>query len=557
MEQSQSSMYVSLKQLVWSAVIGVFSFQVIAPTVWAYVNSILGIPFYQGYIIFVLVYALTLLIITGIWLLYNRQPLQQCLTGNVTLCRTFLAGLTVSILIQVFAISFFLTRYRLSVEAFVTLQAIIFVLNAALLSVSIWITIGRIRKFSSGSTDKRVTAARDTAYRIIAGCVIAVIILCLFGKIHWQHNQQFYYTGDSTKIASGFRYLDNRKALEPLLAEAKYQAEYLRLADTEASIVVAQAGINRVAQNKPDTASVTHNTPAQQKSTQTSATTSNVTIKNSGPSANQSVVVYTETQQDSIRIASLSTRYKTLAGLLTRKKDITLRVGQKIVGQLLRDHQLKLIYLFINALIVLISLFLFFRTDYLIKEYQWKEADQASTLYPGTFDFKVATLRANETQRVSLRLVSDIWLYVTIAVWLMVPLFKPVEDEKINADAPFKALTFSGPGAPWEKWINSQNLAVNVNDNSSITTINPADIELVVQLQTNLDEINTLLADIAANTNTLVQENKKLVNNTQQIISRNETLIQKSDTLIKRSGIIIRQNQKFIHKTDSIANRVQ
>lgn len=555
MDQSQTSMYVSLRQLVWSAVIGVLSFQVIAPTVWGYVNSILGISFYVGYVSFVLIYALTLLVITALWLVYNRQPLNECLTGSRILCRVFLSGIMASLLIQGVAVAYFLTRFTATPAQFATLQVVILFINTSLLIISASIAHNRIKKFTGNTADKRVRATRDAAGRIITGSAAAVGILIAFAFFHWHHNQSRYYTGTADGIRAGFKYFDEGRKLDSLVAAVRYQADTLSIASTNASLSIAYGNITTGTQHPADTSYSQRVTSAASSVYITSLQHTRTVATPRSNTTTQQQAVYTQAQRDSMRIASLSSRYKKYADLLAQQKDLTLRIGQKQVGKLLRDHQIKLTYLFINVFILLIALFLFFRIDYLLKEFTFKESERASALYPGNFEFKDALLRADDTRKVSLRLVSDIWLYVTIAVWLLVPLFKPVEDDKINAATPFKALTFSTPGGPWQ-WFNNPNVDVTVKTENTVLVTDQG-LQLIIELHADMAKLNTLLSEISDNTQSIVDGNKQLIGNTREIIQTNNALIGKSDLLINRCDKLIIQCDALIKNTDIISKRIQ
>jgi hypothetical protein len=134
-----------------------------------------------------------------------------------------------------------------------------------------------------------------------------------------------------------------------------------------------------------------------------------------------------------------------------------LKEAQKIVGKQLRDTQLKLTYLLLNVFLILISLLIFLQIDYLIKDYESAEPARLAKRYPNSMEFQDTFFRMEGIKNVAQRLSNRLWLYVTIAVWLIVPLFKPVQDEKIDNNAPFKMLTISRPDQPWNDNRNRTN----------------------------------------------------------------------------------------------------
>ena len=49
MPEENDSLIASLQGLLWSAIIGVASFQIIAPNVWGYIHDALAIPYKTAY----------------------------------------------------------------------------------------------------------------------------------------------------------------------------------------------------------------------------------------------------------------------------------------------------------------------------------------------------------------------------------------------------------------------------------------------------------------------------------------------------------------------------
>jgi len=72
MPEKNDSLIASLQGLLWSAIIGVASFQIIAPNVWGYIHDALAIPYKTAYWIFTLCYFLSLPVYLLVWLLFNR-----------------------------------------------------------------------------------------------------------------------------------------------------------------------------------------------------------------------------------------------------------------------------------------------------------------------------------------------------------------------------------------------------------------------------------------------------------------------------------------------------
>jgi hypothetical protein len=73
MPEKNDSLIASLQGLLWSAIIGVASFQIIAPNVWGYIHDALAIPYKTAYWIFTLCYFLSLPVYLLVWLLFNQS----------------------------------------------------------------------------------------------------------------------------------------------------------------------------------------------------------------------------------------------------------------------------------------------------------------------------------------------------------------------------------------------------------------------------------------------------------------------------------------------------
>jgi hypothetical protein len=56
--------------------------------------------------------------------------------------------------------------------------------------------------------------------------------------------------------------------------------------------------------------------------------------------------------------------------------------------------------------------------------------------------FEKDVISADRNAVLSRDMAGKAWLFITLLVWLLIPLFKVVEDEKINTASPFNTLTF-------------------------------------------------------------------------------------------------------------------
>ncbi|HYK46391.1 MAG TPA: hypothetical protein VEV83_14535, partial [Parafilimonas sp.] len=78
-DNSSDNIFASLKGLIWSAFIGVVSFQILAPNIWDYLHGSLGVGYKNAYWWFTWTYFLILPALFLIWTWWNMQSLRVCL----------------------------------------------------------------------------------------------------------------------------------------------------------------------------------------------------------------------------------------------------------------------------------------------------------------------------------------------------------------------------------------------------------------------------------------------------------------------------------------------
>jgi hypothetical protein len=66
-------------------------------------------------------------------------------------------------------------------------------------------------------------------------------------------------------------------------------------------------------------------------------------------------------------------------------------------------------------------------------------------------------------------LCGNIWLFITIVVWLLAAFFKPIDDDKIDLADPFKTLTFSDPRGPFGGGEKPENPPQGYSHDTTIT----------------------------------------------------------------------------------------
>lgn len=488
MEQSSSNIYVSLQRLVWSTFVGVISFQIIAPNVWNYVNKMLGIQYQTGYLTFVIIYAVTLPIIILIWLLLNLNELKACLfpiedeKETNKLCTNFLRGLALTLGLQVIAIIVLLRWYWKDEIAFVVLQLFLTGMSLTLLGIGAVISSERIRLFAKENSDTASVKVKNKAWRILITWIALALSLVLFGSKYWINNSKNYVSESENEVTDSFLILEKRDRLDSLLIEVRANHVAVQYKENNLNIV-------ELSRKKMDA--------------QIQDSLNNVYIDKTLFDLTQLSLL----KKDSLK--RLDSVYQQIDNLLVARKDLTLKKAQRGLGKRLRDNQLKITYLLLNVFLILISLYVFLKADLLIKEHQYEGTKRLFELYPNAFEFKTEALGKEDKKNNSMRISGDIWLYITIAVWLLVPLFKPIEDAKIDTTAPFKMLTF-GNGA--DRFFGDTSNDKNVRISNSFNNTNSIDSVLIqVQRRFDVDVINTAdLSELKSVLDTLDRRTKQI-----------------------------------------------
>jgi len=502
MEHTQTNIYLSLQRLVWSVFLGVLSFQIIVPYVWSYINTILGIPFYTGYISFILTYAIFLPIITSVWLFYNNAELKACLFPIEAedkvdrLSKFFLLGLRISLLLQVIVILIFILLYEISSCHFGIIQFLVSAISVLVFGLGALITIKRVKLFANEPIDKARKLIKLRAFRTLAGWALFSILILVFELSHWEHNKENnYYTGTKEQVKKGFDLLCERVLMDTLLKEISYEQEAILETKNRYALLALTN----------DTSSPARNILLQIKSSILLDPTKSM-------------------ESDSTnKVLMEETVFKTLTELVTTKSELTLKAAQKIIGRQLRDSQLKITYLLLNVLLILISLIIFLQIDSLIKQYECIEPSRLAKLHPQKTEYQETLYQMEVKRNSSLKLSNEIWLYLTISMWLIIPLFKPVEDDKIDTKAPFKMLTLSGPDPMWrEARIDNNEFRINNSFNNTIDSVqikidhNYAGDTTIVS-PPDLTEIQQSLNKIKIDTEKVIEQNEKLLDSSKWI----------------------------------------
>lgn len=121
------------------------------------------------------------------------------------------------------------------------------------------------------------------------------------------------------------------------------------------------------------------------------------------------------------------------------------------IGDQLRYTQLIGTTLFVGLFFSLLALYLFVKMNSRLTDTELKHQKAAKRRLTATGGHSserenVDIIKEREAEESS-GLSNNIWLMITIIVWLLLPFLKPIDDDKIDLADPFKTLTFSDPGS--------------------------------------------------------------------------------------------------------------
>jgi hypothetical protein len=434
MQNGKENIYISLQQLIWSTFLGVISFQLIVPNVWSYTEAILRVPPEISYQAFLFVYGLALPTAVIIWIYLNFEKLKASLfpLDNEleidTLSKWFLRTLVGAILFQMVSFASIVTRIVTDRWIFTALQVFHAFSSTVLVGLGIYLAISRVRAFQDLPHNIHF---KKTLYKGIATWSVISIGLLAIGIFHYRGNHEKFI--ERTKTI-GFVLLSKQQKLDTLFR------------------VVAKSldSLAWVAADK-DTAAY-----------------SNGLLKSKA----DSIRAWVNNQKKSIDTSKAAiTSWKKLTTLLVAGKKWVQWKTRHELGRQLRNDQLPTTYLLMNLFLLITSLLVFLRMDLMIRDFECQDPRRQLELEPDNPGLKVALANKVEKRADALKLSQALWLYITISVWLLIPLFKPVQDDKIDLDAPFRMLTLSRPDSPIGDTFTTNDYRVINSFNNSIDSV--------------------------------------------------------------------------------------
>jgi hypothetical protein len=444
----------NLRTLIWSVFVGVLSFQVIAPKVWDYLHSSLGIGYLWSYWIFTFAYFLILPAFVIVWLCSNWKLIAYYLPvykGDLTnTSKYFLYGVLIFVALLLINTLFgFFTRWSdrlfyivLGVYSFCCLSLLVICWRSCYL---------HINKFSKSYSstdgyDEKTKNARKYLIKFIMPTILVCVLFYIIAGF-FIHNWMKENNKRNSKSNEIYAFEAGRRSFA-----------FQSLNDSVIKVNNKFASIEDDAYEKQFDLSL-DTLKWRKKNPQTTARDS--TFEHVGlliyldslrnwNNGLDTILKTLEVHPDTVTAndikqqipKSLQPPDSLFEDILTHKPDIEIvgkireflgaisgkliKVSKSEMGIQLRAVQTKGMLMLISLFLTLLSLYVFLKIVNKTQVIFAKEDGDKSN------------------QEESGKAANSLWLLITITVWLLVPIFKPVKNEEINLSSPYKSPTFSG-----------------------------------------------------------------------------------------------------------------
>ncbi len=457
-ENTEDGLFGSLKGLIWGAFVSVISFQLLAPQIWSYLHGLLGIGYHTAYWTFTATYFLFVPVMILLWALGKREILKRYLppfNSGAELhskSRIFLTGflLFVGLQITIAIWGFFLHWTGIVIFA---IWLIYLVCNGGLLYLCHGFSIECIH--GSGLNHRniaRVTRVFLRAY--FSSILIGSLLFFVAGLFlnNWNNNRQEMAgkPAVSSREAGlrGFRLQDMNENIQQEVAYID-SLEDVAAYDAEISNI-AKIGKNATIRLKEENDTLLHVyyknllTWGENISAFDHSVTSLLAQLKNQDSLRQDIPLLLIDRPEILPhcLDKGGRKYLEVLKLnlsgTSRKLE---KATQSLLGIQLRSVQAKGLLLLISLFFTVLSLHLYVRLINNIQILQLAERkEQALTEMPNPF----LDAAREEDAETSGRISTNLWVFLTITAWLLIPIFKPVVDAEIDVKAPFVTATAAG-----------------------------------------------------------------------------------------------------------------
>lgn len=469
--ETDNNIFSKLKGLLWGAFLGVVSFQLLAPKVWGYVNEAMGLENKAAYWVFIIVYFVLLPLGFAIWLLANKATIFSYLSLNNANAVEKKEGkslyvLAIFVLAQiVFLILGFFTHWGP-----VAIGALF--IGYALCSLVLLLFCYRLCNKKIGASSSCSPAVMGSAKKYLSqmfffSVMFFVIFFTATGCFlhNWIKVKDQKHTINLSAFNAGNRAFELESmshAISKKITDCGNSSDnynYTSIGKDLDTIHIQLFNSNCAyylpAGKAEDTIWINHPNTTLRLFVDTVNMLGKQlnTILDSISNGNPDSVSICSINHITIRLdslyffdtARLSKDDNVYVGIL---KTSLVRLSKRIdkvtknqLGLQLRSVQAKGLVMFIGLFFTILALYIFIGTIQKIQILELEELRQNKRIDAEQLEAPIID-KENEVAD-STSISNNLWLFLTILAWLMVPILKLVKDEEINLKKPYQSFTLN------------------------------------------------------------------------------------------------------------------
>ena len=481
-------------KIILKIIIGLASFQLLAPIIWNYLSDLLHLRKLFSLNIIILIYFILPVVLVLVWWRHSRKKFIELCNPPITdnnpsdILDRILNSSKVFIRISDFILFFLLIANVLLLLFPVESSSVIYALQAIYMTALIVLIIASHRITQSYflglddfSSVLKSQQNRYSTFRVMFYCVFGLIaameLQYLFGRDYLSTSGERICDTNTIssrlELRNAFRMVDlnvslskTRKDLEPEL-EKLYRLQSLQQVHSLKYHVLPATGNNvniltSLTNSFNESGTIPPLTSDSILNTDFYQSLYRLTVLNNFVDSAYELLSKTP---DSIEIAEPPYNFETMLalqnlpsakysgisparriawyeasiGIMKNMEQSVDRTSRKMVSKILSNLQMKGIFSFMTLLVFLMCLYLFLKINgEILSIVSAEPGKKGDTELKKLKDYSEKNLEVNKG------MTENVWLYMTIMIGLLIPLLKPVNPEKLNLEKPFQLLTIPG-----------------------------------------------------------------------------------------------------------------
>lgn len=537
---NESNLFADFLKVFTGLIIGLASFQILAPLIWNYLSELLHLEKYTSYVVIVSFYFVLPGILLLLWWYNNKHKLAGLLSIHPNRKDEADYTLVIKTLSIFFPVFFLLNTLFFLFGFYFDIPFLFYGLQIAATLVCMFVLGKIVNSVLRNLAEERVKKKRK--HHALIGLMIFLFFLFLIfeiiyltytdkSKINDITTFEKYKINNKAEIFNAFRLNDFKEELITVRKKFEYnldrihQMQDIHNFDRTVNISLPSGVTNmldsilenrevsqHILDTRRQTYADTHKSIDLEMTSQallsltllldrvsdSIAENRPVVTLARPPYKLQSLLGYEKIRtihyEDSVSLAVKEIKYKNIITTIQILESNLAKLCRRQLNSVLNNNQMKGIFLFAFALVIMLCFYLLLKTNEdIFYQLQAKEENKNSELI-------------NSKSVLNKGALSDVWIIVNILVWLLIPLLKPVSEESIRIDKPFQSLTFSKYVTTERTvetsppiMINSQHpLTINSYASGEIKT-QPVVIIDTVWLRSEIDVIKEKIAELQTN----------------------------------------------------------